>query len=358
MRKGWRAILGLAAILAAAGGGCAGPKLVARVDGEPITQEELYQALRSLPMGATPAGSLVLQNLITETVLEKKAAKEGVKVTEEDIKKRLEQVKEQALSTGLSWEESLQQSFTSQAEIEKQIRRNLLLARMVITDKERKQFFQEHKKELAKYPSVQEAVLVRRIVAPKKSELEAIRKEISEGRATFAKMAREKSQDPISRERGGISPWIYKGQLSPQYAEFERAAFSLEEGGMSQPLEIKPPAPQKGEKLLPPRYELILVEKKRPARPATLENLEDQINWQLLREKAFEVEEFTQDLLAEAQVEILDPFYSPLGEQLKRAREEKAKRARPETVLKEMVVPAKPEAAEKKKQESRPTKGK
>jgi len=38
MRKGWSRILGLAALLALSGG-CAGPKLVARVDGEPITQE-------------------------------------------------------------------------------------------------------------------------------------------------------------------------------------------------------------------------------------------------------------------------------------------------------------------------------
>jgi peptidyl-prolyl cis-trans isomerase D len=62
-----------------------------------------------------------------------------------------------------------------------------------------------------------------------KTKAEALLKQI-QGGADFAKLAKEKSEDPGSGANGGELGWIVKGQTVP---EFEKAAFSLKVGETS-----------------------------------------------------------------------------------------------------------------------------
>ncbi len=62
-----------------------------------------------------------------------------------------------------------------------------------------------------------------------KAKAEALLKQI-QGGADFAKLAKEKSEDPGSGANGGELGWIVKGQTVP---EFEKAAFSLKVGETS-----------------------------------------------------------------------------------------------------------------------------
>jgi peptidyl-prolyl cis-trans isomerase D len=78
----------------------------------------------------------------------------------------------------------------------------------------------------------------------------------------FAKLAKELTEDVGSKNTGGDLGWFSKGRMVP---EFEEAAFSLSEGGLSAPIKT-----QYG-------VHLIKVNGKRPGRPAELSLWEREI---------------------------------------------------------------------------------
>lgn len=61
-----------------------------------------------------------------------------------------------------------------------------------------------------------------------------IRERLIEGTSTFAEIAREESEDPESAGRGGDIGYVIKGVAPP---EFEKVAFSLPVGEVSEPIE-------------------------------------------------------------------------------------------------------------------------
>jgi foldase protein PrsA len=86
--NGWKiGIFIFLIILAAAAIGCS--KTVATVNGEKITQAELNERLMQ------QAGKEVLDQLITEKLILQEAKKKGVKVSEKEIDKKIEEFKKQ-----------------------------------------------------------------------------------------------------------------------------------------------------------------------------------------------------------------------------------------------------------------------
>jgi peptidyl-prolyl cis-trans isomerase SurA len=109
-----------------------------------------------------------------------------------------------------------------------------------VTDAEIEAFFQERAAELGTRPTTVEFEQV--VVAPMASEearerareeAEEIRRRLLRGE-DFAQLARRHSADPGSRERGGDLGWFRRGRMVP---EFERAAFALRTGEVSQVVE-------------------------------------------------------------------------------------------------------------------------
>jgi parvulin-like peptidyl-prolyl isomerase len=124
------------------------------------------------------------------------------------------------------------------------------------TEKEMKQFFDEQKGNLGTRPAT---LSFRQIVvtpAPSetaktrtKAQADSIVMELRRG-ADFATAARRFSQDPGSKEQGGSLNWFRRGVMVP---EFERVAFSLRPGVVSDPVES------------PFGYHIIQVERVQPA---------------------------------------------------------------------------------------------
>jgi parvulin-like peptidyl-prolyl isomerase len=124
------------------------------------------------------------------------------------------------------------------------------------TEQEMRKFFDEQKGNLGSRPAT---ISFRQIViAPKASpaarararaQADSIVLELRQG-ADFATAARRFSQDPGSREQGGSLNWFRRGVMVP---EFERVAFALKPGVVSDPVES------------PFGYHIIQVERTQPA---------------------------------------------------------------------------------------------
>lgn len=131
---------------------------------------------------------------------------------------------------------------------------------------------------------VKEAVRARHLlvrVAPDASEadrkaarekIERLRRQIQGGKS-FAEVARESSEDPGTKDRGGDLGFFERGRMIP---EFEQAAFSLKAGTVSEPVETSF------------GYHLIFVEEHRPAAQRSFEEVRDELAGEVRRRKALE----------------------------------------------------------------------
>jgi peptidyl-prolyl cis-trans isomerase SurA len=124
------------------------------------------------------------------------------------------------------------------------------------TEQEMRNYFEAHKGSLGNRPatiSFRQIVLTPKASAAAKvrtrTQADSIVLELRRG-ADFATAARRFSQDPGSRDQGGSLNWFRRGVMVP---EFERVAFSLRPGVVSDPVES------------PFGFHIIQVERTQPA---------------------------------------------------------------------------------------------
>ncbi len=105
----------------------------------------------------------------------------------------------------------------------------------------------------------------------------------------FARMAKEHSKDPGSKEEGGDLGYFSRGQMVPQ---FEDAAFKLKAGEMSQPIQS-----QFG-------WHIIKLEDKRQRGAPPFDTIKERIMASLVHKKA---QDMVQGLRDKAKLEFVDP---------------------------------------------------
>ena len=116
-----------------------------------------------------------------------------------------------------------------------------------------------------------EQVHARHILVPTEEEAKAIKAELDGGKP-FEVLAMEKTTDPSGKQNGGDLGFFQKGMMVP---EFEAAAFSLEPGAVSDPVQS-----QFG-------WHIIKVEEKRMSSPPPMEQVAQQLTQQVMM-KAFD----------------------------------------------------------------------
>lgn len=196
---------------------------VARVNGEVISERELYEEL------ARRSGREVLEQMVTERLMKQAVDAAGIEVAEEEIRAEMERVKAQ-LPEGISVEDALASAGMTEEEWADEIRldialRTLLMDRFEVTEEEMRTFFEEYKD----FFSTEEQVQVRHILVEDEEEAKALREQLEAG-ADFAELAREKSIDRGSAIQGGDLGWVTRGQM---VKSFEDVAFSTEVGQLS-----------------------------------------------------------------------------------------------------------------------------
>lgn len=215
MRGGMRIGMGLLAIAvwatvahaAAPDGQADGRRVVARVNQVDLTFDDFKVRLGMLEQerGPIPPDRYgeILRALVREEILFQAAAAQQVD-QETRIKQRMEVARRQVV-------------------IEELLRRKMETLSQV-TDEDIKKAYEENKPLFTT-----ETVGASHIMVKTAAEAEALQAELKAGKP-FAELAKEKSQDTGSAEKGGDLGILIRGQTE---AEFETAAFALKDGEVS-----------------------------------------------------------------------------------------------------------------------------
>ncbi|MCS7235739.1 MAG: peptidylprolyl isomerase [Armatimonadota bacterium] len=309
MDRRWRVLMAAAAVVAVAVGVVVAvrwarraPVVAATVNGEPIYTAEVDRYVRDI--GArfgvdfskgeaarqrAQVARSVLDQLIERTLILQEARRTGKLASDLEVEERLRQIA-QAFPSTQEFERALQQQGISRAELRERVRFELTVRRLLgevkvpaVSEQEARSYFEAHRAGFDE----PERVRVRHILLRTEAEARVVVARLRAGEP-FDRLARELSQDPGSRDRGGDLGLVAPGQTVP---EFERAAFSLRPGQTSDPVQTSF------------GYHVIQVTERLPAKKATWDTARAQVV-ELLREnkrrEAFEA--WVKDLRKRAKV--------------------------------------------------------
>lgn len=194
----------------------------------------------------------VLESLINERLMVTKAVEDSIAVMDEEINQSLDFMMQNLMQTYGSEKRVEDLYGMSVSRIRKnyreEVRKQLLVERLQqqkfmgvkCTNREVEDFYNQYRDSIRAIPaSVELAHIVKHIKpsADAKEEVKQlalkIRDSILKG-VDFAELAKRHSGDPGSASTGGDLGWVDKGKF---VAEYERAAYDLQSGETSQPIE-------------------------------------------------------------------------------------------------------------------------
>jgi len=301
--------------------GC-GSKVVATVNGENITQQQLDKELEMYKSGLESQGADfsgeegkeildrlredVLKQLIDEQLLLQEVKKKGLEPTSEDVQNEIKKIKENFETEG-EFKKFLAANDINEPQLSDYVKKQLAVQNLVedvtadleVTDSEVREYYEENE-EIFTRPEERE---VRHILigfegndmGAKRSQLEAkveaerILQKIEQG-ADFAQLAEEFSEDPGTKNNGGLLTVTRGGGF---VQEFEDAAFNLAKGEVTS----APVKTQYG-------YHIIKVEEIIPSDVQAFEEVKEQIKANLEdNRKATEFTEYMEKLRDQAKID-------------------------------------------------------
>lgn len=245
-----------------------------------ITQEEFYKELKK------DYGDVGLKELVVSKVLSNK-----YEITNEEIEERINEMKEQY---GAQFDMLLQQNGIKDEVQLKDTLKFLLLqekaakANINVTEEEIKERYNELK---IKKPEIKAS----HILVKEKEIAEEVKEKLNNG-ADFAELAKEYSIDGTASQGGDLG-YFGEGAMVP---EFEKAAYSLEVGGISEPVKTEF------------GWQIIkLIDKKEIK---SFEEMKKEINETLLDEKVTQqkIQEVTESVINNSEIEVKDEDFKGL----------------------------------------------
>lgn len=238
-------------------------EVVATVNGENISKDELYDAMLK------QSGQQALDSLISKKIIELEAKKQKITVSEKDIQDELEKYYEKYGGKEAFTQALAQNGFTIdevKKDLELTVKVNKLLKpRIKISEEELKTYFEENKASFAQEKQVKAS----HILVETEKKANEIKDKLAKGE-DFAKLAKENSTDPGSKGKGGDLGFFGRGQM---VKEFEEAAFALKVGEISAPVKTEY------------GYHIIKVTEIKDAKEANYEQSKDKISDILFEQK-------------------------------------------------------------------------
>jgi peptidyl-prolyl cis-trans isomerase SurA len=223
-------------------------KIVALVDGDPITAHEVQQ-YGEKRRAHNASYDQLLDAVITEKLIEKEIASRKIVARNEDVDKYVKSVLERNKLSEEQFAAALKKQGSSVEEYRTRIKQEMQRTQLVgqelhgeapeITDADVQKYYDSHKEEF----SSKSAVTVSDIFFPFQkgmTERDALRvveqaksvKKMADSGQPFPALARKYSQGP-GAESGGLLGTFKRGEMAPQ---LEQIAFAMPVGEVSQPL--------------------------------------------------------------------------------------------------------------------------
>jgi len=291
------------------------PDVVARVNGQAISRDDLQQAVGQLEARAgqgVPAEQRdrvirgVLDQLVAYRLLAQESVARRIAVPDADVDAQIAQIKSQFPSEQLFTQTLAQRNMTLEG-LRTDVREGLQIDKMIDTEvasratvsaEQVSDFYAKNPTQFQQAERVRASHILIRVPeggdAKAKEEARAraadVLKQVKAG-GDFAALAKEHSQDPGSGAKGGDLGFFERGQM---VGPFEEAAFSLAAGQSSELVET-----QFG-------FHVIKVVEKQAARTIPLDEVRTQVEQYLQgQNRERETQAFIESLKAKGKVEIL-----------------------------------------------------
>jgi peptidyl-prolyl cis-trans isomerase SurA len=288
-------------------------RIVATVDGDPITLFELEsftaQARRRAGADAAPADQrAMLDELVLEKIMRKQVESQGVAATEQQVDAYITSIRERNNLSDAQLREALTQQGLTWDQYRMQVRADIERAALInreirnkvsVSPEEVERYYKEH---LDEYGGKAETVHVRLIsfmvppdaTAEQRAAIRASAAQVQQeaaGGKDFAELAKKHSQGPGAAEGGDLGR-IARGKMQ---AEFEQAALALKPGQVSGVIETAT------------GYHVIRLEERGGDASQPMAEVTEEIREKLYREHMEERYDrwLKQDLRARYHVEIL-----------------------------------------------------
>lgn len=230
-------------------------KILATIDGEPITLYELKQygdrAMRTRQVAADTGQAAMLDALITDKIIQKEVSDKGIVVHDDDVDRYIDNIKErnhvndEGLKQALAAQGLTLESYRTQIreEIQKaQLMNREIRGKVNVTPEDVQRYYEAHLSEYSTPERIQIAHIVFRLppdatpdqVAAVSAKAAEVHARLQKG-ADFAEMAKQYSEDP-SGQGGGDLGWFKQGEM---LEPIEKSALQLKVGGFSEPVRTK-----------------------------------------------------------------------------------------------------------------------
>jgi len=206
--------------------------------------EKTYEAReQEFPAAGTPEfaqlRNAIVRSLVEQAQFEIAAEELDVTVTDADVDKRLDELKEQFFQGDeQKYKDELEAQGLTEEQVKSDLRTRLLSEKVFekvtneveVTDEDVQKYYEDNAAQF-ETPASRE---VRHILVKSKARADQLHAQL-EGGADFAKLARQYSTDPASKKEGGK----FTAQQGATVAPFDKVAFDLDTGELSEPVKTQ-----------------------------------------------------------------------------------------------------------------------
>ena len=238
-------------------------KAIAKINGEAISKDELYEEM------VKQYGPDTVEQIIADKVVALEAKKQKINISDAELNEEVDKLKESYGGEDV-FTQMLEANNTSLDDLKADLKNYLTLRKLLepqikITDEELKAYFDENKDSLGEV----EQVKASHILVEDEAIANEIKQKLTDGE-DFAELAKEYSTDEGSKDNGGQLGFFPKGTM---VTEFEDVAFTLPMNQISDLVKSDY------------GYHIIKVEEKKEAKEANFDDSKADIKETLMNQK-------------------------------------------------------------------------